>query len=89
MSRSYRRVPYIRYERKDCHYLNRKIRRAKLAEIPSGGAYRRMFIDGGWDWGYIWTKEQAMQDYETKPWLREEYTLEQWLNSWERWALRK
>ena len=88
MSRSYRRVPYIRQERKDLSTENRRVRHDKLAEIPSGAAYRKFSTTGG-DWGYVWTREQAMLDYNEKPWLQERYTLEQWIDKWERWALRK
>ena len=88
MSKSRRKIPYIRQERKDCHYLNKKVRRSKLADIPSGGYYRKIY-KSGYDWSYIWTREQAMQDYNTNIRLQQQYTLEQWINEWERWALRK
>ena len=42
MSRSYKKTPFIRQEEEDYHYLNRQIRRDKLAEIPKGSSLKNI-----------------------------------------------
>ena len=36
MSKSYKRFPKLKQEKEDYHYLNRQLRRDKLAELPKG-----------------------------------------------------
>ena len=91
MSKSYRKTPFIRQEKEDYRYLNRQIRRDKLAEIPNGGSYRKKA--SSWkNWNYIWTWEEAEKQYQGcygQWWLQEKYTLEEWREYWERHAKRK
>lgn len=91
MGKSYKRYPIVRQERENYHYLNRQIRRDKLAKIPKGGSYRRHRPH--WNtWAYRWTKEQAIQEYESNEfnWINEKFpTLEDYLNYWESITLRK
>lgn len=91
MSRSWKKYPVVVQEKKDCRYLNRKLRHDKLAELPKGGTYRRLPC-GGYDWSYIWTREQAIQQYQVDKygWIKRKFpTLELWLNYWEKCTIRK
>lgn len=81
MSRSYKHHPIVKQEREDYHYLNRKLRHDKLAKIPKGNFFRR-FIPKPHEWKYIWTKEQAIQEWHERSWIRERYTYDEWMNYW-------
>jgi hypothetical protein len=81
MSRSYKKFPIVIYEKEDYRYLNRRLRHDKLAEIPNGGAYRR-HSSGGGTWTGYWSKEQAIQDWKGKPWIRERYSYDEWMAYW-------
>ena len=87
MSRSYKKTPFIRQEEEDYHYLNRQIRRDKLAEIPKGSSFKkhRPHLN---TWNYVWTWEQAQRDYYSYG-QNERYTFEEWRQYWERCAKRK
>ena len=88
MSKSYRKYPIVRQEKENCHYLNRQIRRDRLAEIPNGNAYKK--IKPSCNWHYYWSKEQAIQDYYAEGKIRETFpTLELWINYWKSCCLRK
>ena len=87
MSRSYKKTPFIRQEEEDYHYLNRQIRRDKLAEIPKGSSFKKHRPH--WNtWNYVWTWEQAQEDYYSYG-QNERYTFKEWRQYWERCAKRK
>jgi hypothetical protein len=88
MSRSYKKFPCVIQEKEDYRLANRRLRHDKLAEIPKGGAYKKVYSDCG-TWKSIWTKEQAVQDYKSRPWISNRYSLSDWINYWERCAYRK
>lgn len=87
MSRSYRRYPKLIQEAEDYRYLNRQLRHDKLAEIPKGGSYKKHKPHCGW--AYRWSQEQASQDWKSKPWIRDRYSYEEWMQYWKRICLRK
>lgn len=87
MSRSYKKTPFIRQEEEDYHYLNRQIRRDKLAEIPKGSSFKK-YRPHWHTWNYVWTWEQAQRDYYSYG-QNERYTLDEWHQYWERCAKRK
>jgi hypothetical protein len=88
MSRSYKHNYFIIQEKEDYHYLNRKLRRDKLAKIPKGSAYKRH--DKHWNtWKYIWTWEDAKKTYYEWAHYYEKYTLEEWYQKWRKWCVRK
>ena len=61
MSRSYKRTPIIKYERRSKH-TNRQYRRKKVGYVTSSKAeYRKHALDR--DWKGLWTKEQAIAYY--------------------------
>lgn len=91
MSHSWKKYPKVTQEKKDCRYLNRRLRHDKLAEFPKGGSYRKM-PNGGYGWSYRWTREQAIHkyQYECSDWIKRTFpTLELWLNYWEKCTIRK
>lgn len=88
MSRSYKHFPQIIQEKGDYHYLNRQLRHDRLAEIPKGSAYKKFNSCNG-TWSYRYSKEQAIQDYYEKPWIRERYSYNEWINKWKSWCFRK
>ena len=89
MSKSYKKYPIVRQEKEDYHYLNRKLRHDKLAEIPNGGSYRK-YVDKCHEWKYIWTKEQDICQYNEDEWIKERFpTLDEWINYWKTCVLRK
>lgn len=89
MSRSYKKFPVCKQPAnkyvKRC--ANKKVRRT--LDIPNGGSYRKCFES--WDisdWCWIWTKDQAIKDWEsTKDDPKE--TLEEYLQYWEKCTKRK
>jgi hypothetical protein len=89
MSRSYKKFPIVIQEKEDYRLSNRKLRHDKLAEIPDGGAYRRLKPHCS-TWKEVWTREQAIQDYENLSRIREMYPDKQdFLNYWEKCTKRK
>lgn len=89
MSKSYKKYPIVRQEKEDYHYLNRQLRRDKLAEFPKGAAYRKHKPHYN-TWCYRWTKEQAIQEYSEYDWIKRRFpTLELWLNYWKSCCIRK
>ena len=88
MSKSYRKTPFIRQEKEDYRYLNRQIRRDKLAEIPNGGSYRKK-ASSCRDWSYIWTWEEAKKSYYEYERIYTRYSIDEWYNYWARRSLRK
>ena len=88
MSRSYKKFPIVKQERENYHYLNRQLRRDKLAEIPNGRAYRK--LNSYFLWQYIWTREEAIEQWYAEEHIRKMYpTLEEWLQYWARCTIRK
>lgn len=88
MSKSYKRFPKLKQEKEDYHYLNRQLRRDKLAELPKGGSYRRHRPH--WNtWAYRWTWEDAKNSYYKRKYLQENYTLDEWYQCWARLVKRK
>ena len=90
MGKSYKKFPVVRQEKEDYHYLNRQIRHMKLEdEIPGHAAYKKI-ASGRRAWSYIWTTEQAIQEYNQYKRIRKRYkTLEDWLNYWKSCVVRK
>jgi hypothetical protein len=89
MSKSYKKYPIVKQEKEDYHYLNRKLRHDKLAAIPNGSFYKK-YVNKCHEWKYIWTKEQAIRQYNEDEWIRERFpTLEMWINYWKTCVLRK
>ena len=91
MGKSYKKFPILHQEKKDdCHKLNRQIRHMKLEdEIPGHAAYKKI-ASGHRGWSYIWTKEQAIQEYNQYEHIRKRYkTLDDWLNYWKSCVVRK
>lgn len=89
MSHSYKKFPKVIQEKKDCRYLNRQLRHDKLAEVPKGSSYKRVYTS--WhDWSYYWGREQAIRDYAVKDRIKRRFpTLEDYLEYWERCTIRK
>lgn len=90
MSKSYKKYPLLRVTRKeDYRILNRQLRHDKLAEFPKGGSFKRHRPH--WNsWAYLWTKEQAVQEYKETERIRHKFpTLEEWLDYWARTVIRK
>lgn len=94
MSRSYKKHPRV----KDAankgmkKFANKKVRHIK--NIPNGKAYKKVFES--WDisdYNWIWTKEQAIETYNSAPddsWIKKHYeTLEKYLMYWEKCTKRK
>lgn len=79
--KSYKKFPIVRQEKEDYRYLNRQLRHDKLAEIPKGGSYRKLNIKAH-EWAYRWSREQAIQDWNEKTWIRERYSYDEWMNYW-------
>lgn len=80
MSRSYKKFPVVRQEKVECHLANRYIRHNKDIEIPVKGAYYRKVKNFGWRWSYLWTKEQAIDDYYNFERLQKQFpSLEEYL----------
>ena len=90
MGKSYKKFPVVRQEKEDYRYLNRQIRHMKLEdEIPGHAAYKKI-ASGRRGWSYIWTKEQAIQEYNQCERIRKRYeTLDDWLNYWKSCVVRK
>ena len=89
MSKSYKKHPIVKQEKEDYHYLNRKLRHDKLAAIPNGSFYKK-YVNKCHEWKYIWTKEQAIRQYNEDEWIRERFpTLDMWINYWKTCVLRK
>lgn len=92
MSRSYKKFPVCKDSANKFmkRYANKKVRHT--LDIPNGGSYRKCFES--WnisDWCWIWTKDQAIEDWERtkdKPWVHQE-TLEEYLQYWEKCTKRK
>lgn len=76
MSHSYRRHPIVIQEEKDTKAGNRKVRHSKLAEIPSGGAFKKFGV--GWPCVYYYSWAEAEKDYFKTPRLQQMYTYEEW-----------
>lgn len=87
MSRSYKKYPIVRQETKDYHYLNRQLRHDKLAKIPKGGSYKKVY--SSWAWAYRWSKEQAIQEWYRNAWIRERYSYDEWIDYWKSCCIRK
>lgn len=79
--KSYKRVPIVKQETEDYHYLNRQLRHDKLAEIPKGSSYKKL-NKKGYEWVYRWSREQAIQDWYNKAWIRERYSYDEWMDYW-------
>ena len=89
MSRSYKKFPVCKQPANKYvkRYANKIVRHT--LDIPNGGSYRKCFES--WDisdWRWIWTKDQAIEDWEhIKDDPKE--TLEEYLQYWEKCAKRK
>ena len=89
MSHSRKKFPKVIQEKKDCRYLNRQLRHDKLAEVPKGSLYKRIYYSN-YNWAYRWSKEQAIQAYVAKDWIKRNFpTLESYLIYWERCTIKK
>ena len=98
MSRSYKKFP-VRKQQADKdmkRFANKAVRRTE--DIPNGGSYKKCFES--WeisDWGYIWTKQDAINNWykaqsesRSYNWIKEHFTtLEQYLAYWEKCTRRK
>ena len=94
MSRSYKKFPVCKQQaNKDSkRFANKAVRRTK--DIPNGGSYKKCFESYNiCDWCYIWTKQDAIDDWNES--LYHYYrskrfkTLEQYLAYWEKCTKRK
>ncbi len=94
MSRSYKKHNRVKdpANKGMKRYANKKVRHTK--NVPNGKAYKKLFES--WDisdWNWIWTKEQAIEDYNSAPedsWIKKHYeTLEKYLMYWEKCTKRK
>ena len=90
MSRSYRKYPLLRVEKKeDYRQLNRQLRPDKLAKLPNGGSYKK-YASQWKRWAYRWTWKQAMEDYYSPQYsLSSRYTLEEYRRYWEKVVIGK
>lgn len=89
MSRSYRKYPLLRVEKKeDYRQMNRQLRHDKLARIPDGGSYKK-YASQWRNWAYRWTWKQALDDYYDSERISSKYTLEEWRYYWEKIVIRK
>lgn len=94
MSRSYKKHSRVKdpANKNMKKFANKKVRRTK--DVPNGKAYKKLFES--WDisdWNWIWTREQAINEYISAPedsWIRKDYeTLEEYLMYWEKCTKRK
>lgn len=88
MSKSYRKYPLLRVEKKeDYRKMNRQLRHDKLAKLPNGGSYKK--YTSRWNnWAYRWTWKQALEDYYNLNYSFK-YTLEEWRRYWEKIVIGK
>lgn len=97
MSRSYRKHSMMRVEKRSYNHkeMNRSFRRISIEDTPANGnAYKKSGrINNNWDWKpFYYSKKDA-----TREWRRREregrnyecYTLEEYLQKWEKWCHRK
>lgn len=90
MSRSYKKFPVCKQPANKYvkRYANKKVRHT--LNIPNGGSYKKCFES--WDisdWRWIWTKDQAVKDWEQdNSWVCKE-SLEEYLQYWEKCTKRK
>ena len=89
MAKSYKKFPIVKQEKVDKKHWNRRLRRQKLDYSLKGSQYKKIFQN--WDtWQYMWTKEDATNDYYRYKHIQAMYpTLEDWINYWERLCHRK
>lgn len=91
MSRSYKKHPRVKdpANKNAKRFANKKVR--KTDNIPSGGGYKKIYCS--WeisDYCWIWTKKQAIQDWEKEKGYSTRFeTLEEWLDYWEKCTRRK
>ena len=94
MSRSYKKTPVCKDSpsKSSKRFANKKVRRT--LDIPNGGSYKKCYES--WDisdWACIWTKEDAIRDWNRKAASlnrQSRYeTLEEYLQYWEKCAKRK
>lgn len=97
MSRSYRKHPMMRVEKRSYNHkeMNRNFRRTSIEDTPANGnAYKKYGrINNGWDWKpFRYTKRDAIREWEDKVVNGRNFdncTLAQWLCRWEKWCHRK
>lgn len=87
MGKSYKKYPLLIQESEDYRYLNRQLRHDKLAKFPKGGSFKKHRPHCGW--AYRWSKEQAIQEYNERTWIRERYSYDEWINYWKSCVIRK
>lgn len=90
MSRSYKKYPLLRIDKKkDFGYLNKSLRREKLVELPNGSYFKKYKSHEGL-WCYRWTEKEAIEEYYTSKYIRYDFpTLEDYLNYWKSLTIRK
>lgn len=97
MSRSYRKHPIQRWECRTFNHkqMNRSFRRTSIEDTPPNGKTYKLIgrNTNRWDWKAMrHTRKDAIREWET--WEREgrnykHYTLEEYLQCWEKWCRRK
>ena len=97
MSRSYHKHPMMRIENRTYNHkdMNRSFRRTSVEDTPANGnAYKRCGkVNNNWDWKpFRYTKKDAIKEWERRERENhnfEHYTLEEYLQKWEKWCRRK
>jgi hypothetical protein len=87
MSRSYKKTPIIKYEDdKNEKQANKSLRQDKN-NLYQNSDYKKAFRNEEWkNW---WSKEDAIEWWKNHPERQEQYTLEEWLQYWEKCVKRK
>lgn len=90
MSRSRKKKPYVAYEKTDTHYRNKVLRHDKLANFSRPADYKKS-TKGRQGWNAIgyYSSEEAREQWLNDPSLQQEYTLEEWLDYWDKHIMRK
>ena len=90
MSRSYNKYPISRYEKADKKATNKWFRRHPEVEVPPKGNHYKKVKQFGWDAKAYWSKKEAIDSYYEYGWDFWRFnTLEDFLNWYEKCALRK
>lgn len=90
MAKSYKKFPLVKQEKVDKHIWNRKLRRKM--DLYQRGQYRKCMVNYD-NWQYIWTKEDAVQNYYNNVELYKKAhgfeTVDDYINYWKRICFRK
>jgi len=87
MSKSYKRYPLVRQEKKDTKSGNRKCRYDKYAEMRGKADFKKYGDKSGWSYRYTWA--EAARDYFRLPNLYNHFTFDEWHQYYQSICIRK